>query len=279
MVKKRTWISKAVEITAVLLTVATHWIIFYFLIINSMKSNTEASKLSLALPTDFQWWDNIVYVVTYRDNAIFRAFFTSFTVTFWTLLIIVIVASMAAFILSRRKSSRICRASNKLIVACMTVPASVIPTYYMLSILHVANTLTGLVLVEVAALFPFCTMMYKGFVSTIPREIDEAAVLDGCGPLQLFWRIIFPILKPVSASIVILRSIKVFNDFQNAQYYLFGSKSMTIQLCVYIFKSAFATKWAYLFTASILASMPLLILYVFLNKQILKGMTTGAVKG
>ncbi len=279
MVKPRTWRSRTIECAVVLLTVFTHWIVFYFLIVNSMKSNTEASKLSLALPSDFQLWENLKYVITYRDNAIIRAFGTSFTVTFWTMLVIVGVASMASFILNRRKRNRICRASNKLIVACMTVPASVIPTYYMLSLLHVANTIAGLVLVEVAALFPFCTMMYKGFVATIPHEIDEAAVLDGCGPLQLFWRIIFPMLKPVTASVIILRSIKVFNDFQNAQYYLFGSRSMTVQLCVYIFKSAFATKWAYLFTASILASMPLIILYILLNRQILEGMTTGSVKG
>lgn len=279
MVKKRTFLSKAVECLAVILTLFTHWIIFYFVIVNSMKTNTEASRLSLALPSEFELWENLKYVITYRDYAMLKAFWTSLSVTFWTMLVIVIVASMASFILNRRRKSRICQASDKLIVACMTVPASVIPTYYTLSLLHVANTLLGLILVEVAALFPFCTMMYKGFVATIPREIDEAAVLDGCGSFRLFWRIIFPILKPVTASVVILRSIKVFNDFQNAQYYLFGSKSMTIQLCVYIFKSAFATKWAYLFMASILASLPLIILYLFLNKQILEGMTSGAVKG
>ena len=190
-----------------------------------------------------------------------------------------LMASMAAFILQRRKSNILCRMSNKLVVACMTVPASVIPTYFVLTILHVANTLPGLVLVEVAALFPFCTMIYKGFVATIPREIDEAAILDGCNSFNLFWRVIFPILKPVTSSILVLRSIVVFNDFQNAQYYLSGSKSMTIQICVYAFKSAFGTKWAYLFTASILASLPLMLMYAFLNKQILKGMTSGAVKG
>lgn len=279
MVKKRTLIGRIAEILAVIATIFTHWIIFYFVIINAAKTNSEASRLSLTFPEEFDLWENLVYVITYRDFSILKAFWNSFSVTFWTMLIIVATASMAAYILQRRKSSPLCRASNQLVVACLTVPASVVPTYFVLNLLHIANTLFGLVLVEVATLFPFCTMMYRGFIATIPRDIDEAAVIDGCGPVNLFWRIIFPILKPVTASIVILRSLVVFNDFQNPQYYLSGSSSLTMQMCVYVFKSAFGTQWAYLFTASILASIPMIVLYIFLNKEILKGMTTGAVKG
>ena len=279
MVKKKSLLAKILEIAACVLTVFTHWIIFYFVIINACKTNKEAARLSLSLPEEFTLLENLKYVLTYRKYAIISAFWNSFKVTLRTMIIIVAVASMASFVLQRRKSSIICQTSDKIIVACMTVPASVIPTYYCLTLLHVANTLTGLILVEVAGLFPFCTMLYKGFVATIPREIDEAAIIDGCNSFQLFWRIIFPILKPVTASVLVLRSIVVFNDFQNAQYYLIGSKSMTMQICVYAFKSAFGTKWAYLFVASVLASLPLILMYAFLNKYILEGMTTGAVKG
>lgn len=279
MVKKRTIGGRIAEILAVILTIFTHWIVFYFVIVNAAKTNREASLLSLALPSEFNLWENLKYVISYRNFAIVNAFWNSFRVTFFTMLLVVITASMAAFILQRRKRAFLCRMSDKLIVACLTVPMSVIPTYYVLNLLGLASTLPGLILVEVATLFPFCTMMYKGFVATIPRELDEAAILDGCGSVRLFWGVIFPILKPVTASILVLRSIIVFNDFQNAQYYLSGSKAMTIQVCVYVFKSAFGTQWAYLFMASILASLPLIILYAFLNKQILEGMTSGAVKG
>lgn len=279
MVKKRSIPGVIAEILANVLTIFTHWIVFYFVIINACKTNKEAAKLSLSLPTEFNLWENIMYVISYRKYAFLSSFWTSFKITFFTIAIVIAVSSMAAFILQRRQSSPLCRASDKLIVACMTVPANVITTFFVLRLLGIANTLTGVIMVEVAALFPFCTMMYKGFVASIPKEIDEAAVLDGCGSFRMFWRVIFPILKPITASIIVLRSIVVFNDFQNAQYYLSGAKSQTVQVCVYVFKSAFATKWAYLFAASILASVPLLILYAVLNKSILQGMTSGAVKG
>lgn len=279
MIKKRTKWGVLAEILANVLTIFTHWLVFYFVIVNACKSNIEASMLSLSLPSDFQLWENIKYVLSYRNFSFLKSFWTSFRITFFAMLTLVLTASSAAFVLERRKSSFICKSSDKLIVACLTIPANVITTYFILRLLHVDNTLPGLILVQVAALFPFCTMMYKGFIATIPTEIDEAAIIDGCGSFTLFWRIIFPILKPITASILVLRSIVVFNDFQNAQYYLSGSASQTVQICVYVFKAAFATKWAYLFTASILASVPLLIMYALFNKKILEGMTSGAVKG
>lgn len=278
MAGSKTSARKIVGIAAIILTVFTHLIPFYFIIVNSAKSNKEAAKMSLALPSVPELKENLKYVITYRDYAILRAFWNSFRVTFFSILIVIIVSSMAAFFLQRRKNTRICKFSDNLLVACLTVPAAVVPTYYVLTILHVNNTMLGLILVEVATLFPFCTMLYKAYIATLPKEIDEAAALDGCSAFQLFWRVIFPMLKPTTAAIIVLRSIVVFNDFQNAQYYLSGSKSLTIQVCIFNFKSAFGTKWAYVFTASILASIPLIILYILFNKQFLKGTTAGAVK-
>lgn len=279
MVKKRSIPGIIAEVLANIVVVFTHWVVFYFVIVNACKTNIEASELSLALPSEFSLWENIAYVVSYRKYAFLSSFWTSFRITFFTMVFLICVAAMAGFVLQRRQSSPLCRASDKLIVACMTVPANVITTFFVLRLLGIANTMTGIVMVEVAALFPFATMMYKNFIATIPSEIDEAAVLDGCGSFRLFWRVMFPILKPVTASVLVLRSIVVFNDFQNAQYYLSGSKSQTVQVCVYVFKSTFVTKWAYLFAAAILASIPLLVLYAFMHKRILEGMTTGAVKG
>ena len=123
MVKKRSPGGVIAEVTAVVVTLFTHWIIFYFVIVNSAKSNQEAARMSLAFPSRVELWENIKYVVTYRNNAIIQAFFNSLGVTVWTMVIIVSVASMAAFILQRRKSNILCRMSNKLVVACMTVPA------------------------------------------------------------------------------------------------------------------------------------------------------------
>ncbi len=278
MVKKKRKLSGILGGLMVLLTVITHWLVFYFIIVNSFKSKSDAANLNLALPKEWNIIENYTYIFQYADGAFFNAFINSIVLTFWSILILVFVSSMAAFIMQRKKG-KLSAVSDKLIVAGLIVPASIIPTYWVLSKLGVANTLPGLVLVEVATLFPFATMMYKGFIATLPREMDEAAVVDGCGSLTLFFRIIFPLLKPITASVVILRSIIVYNDFQNPQYYMSGSSSQTVQLCIYGLKSAFDTDYGHLFAAIVVVSIPLVIVYIILNKQMMEGMTSGAVKG
>lgn len=278
MIKKKNRVFQMFEVVLVLLTVVTHWLIFYFILINSFKTKTEASQLSLAFPKEWNIAENYAYIFQYGKGAFFQAFKNSLILTFWSILILVLVSSMTAFIMQRRRGL-FSAISDKLIVAGLIVPASIIPTYWMLNKLHVANTLTGLILVEVATLFPFAAMMYKGFIATLPKEVDEAAIVDGCGPLTLFFRIIFPLLKPITASVVILRSIVVYNDFQNPQYYMSGSSSQTVQLCIYGLKSAFDTDYGHLFAAIVVVSIPLVVIYVILNRQMMEGMTSGAVKG
>ena len=139
--------------------------------------------------------------------------------------------------------------------------------------------IAGLVLVEVAIMFPFSTMLYKGYVASLPREIDEAAIVDGCGPWRLFFRVEWALLKPITATVVILRSTVVYNDFINPMYFLTGSKSSTVQLCIYTFQSAFSTDWGHLFAAIVIVCLPPVLLFLLLNKKIMEGVTMGAVKG
>lgn len=278
MVRKRSLLSKIVEVIIVLATLVTHWIIFYFAILTSGKEKAEAAQLTLDLPGKWNFIENYTYVFQYQNGAILKAFKNSLILTVSSILILVLVASATAYVLQRRTGG-IGAISNKLILAGLIVPAAIIPTYWMLDRLHIANTLPGLIVVEVATLFPFATMLYKGYVSTIPGEIDEAAIIDGCGPFALFARVIFPMVKPITATVVILRSIVVYNDFQNPQYYMSGSGSQTVQLFVFSLKSAWTTDYGHLFAAAIIVSLPIIILYLFLNKKILEGMTAGAVKG
>lgn len=277
-VNKRSMAGRLGEAAAILMTVLFHWVVFYFIIINSFKPKSEAAKLSLELPKNWNLIENYRYILEYNNHIFLISLWNSVKLTALSLSALVVVASMAAFVIQRR-NDRITRMSHSLILAGLIVPPSVIPTYWMLTKLHVAGTLPGLILVEIATLFPFSTMLYKGYIAGLPREIDEAAVIDGCGPGKLFFYIVFPLLKPITATIVILRSVVVYNDFINPLYYMSGSKNTTVQLCVYLFQSAFTTDWGHLFAAVVIVSMPPLILYLFLNKQILKGMTMGAVKG
>ncbi len=278
MVKKQSIWSRLFEIIMILTTFMGHWVLFYFIFVTAGKDQAGAARLDLSFPQKWHLWENLWHIVTFQHNLFIKAFWNSFKLTVFSIAILVFTSAMTAYIM-QRKRNWLSRISDKLIVAGLIVPASVIPTYWVLSLLGVANTLTGLTLVEVASLFPFAVMMYKGFVSTVPRELDEAAVIDGCGPIRLFFSVIFPLLKPITMAVVILRSVVVYNDFQNPQFFLSGSESQTVQLCVYLFKSSFTSNYAYLMAAVIIVSIPLLLLYVFLNKYILEGMTIGAVKG
>lgn len=276
--KRRSVLSILGELSALAVTFLTHWTVFYFIIINSFKTRAESAKLSLALPKKWQIIENYRYILTYSDGMFFRSMWNSIRLTIVSISLLILVASMTGYIMQRRQG-RLSRISNKLILAGLIVPPSVISTYWILSKLGVVGTLTGLTLVEVATMFPFSVMIYKGFMATIPRDIDAAAVIDGCSASRLFFQIMFPILKPITATIIILRSVVVYNDFANPLYYMSGARNSTIQLFVYTFQSAFLTQWNYLFAAIVLISLPPFILYLVLNKRILEGVTAGAVKG
>lgn len=278
MVKKQSLFSKIFEVFIVVLTFFLYWVVFYFAIITSFKNQAEASRMTLALPEVWNGLENYRYVLNYANGMLWDTLFNSLVLTVCSVIILVFTSSSTAFILQRR-SSRLGVISNKLILAGLIVPASVIPTYWILSQLGLANTLPGLILVEVATMFPFSTLMYKDFLTTIPREIDEAAFIDGCNPMQLFMQIFMPMVKPITAAVIILRSVPIYNDFQNPQYYMSGSKSQTVQIFIYMFKSAFVADYGHLFAAVMIVSLPLIILFIVLNKKIMEGMTIGAVKG
>jgi raffinose/stachyose/melibiose transport system permease protein len=136
-----------------------------------------------------------------------------------------------------------------------------------------------MILVEVALNIPFTTMLYRGYTASIPREIEEAAYVDGCNSLRLFAQIIFPLLLPVTATVVVLSSVNIFNDFVNPLYFLPGGKNPTVQLTLYNFMGRYASSWNLLFADVVLITIPPLLLFIFFNRKIVSGITAGSVKG
>ncbi|MEK9764350.1 MAG: carbohydrate ABC transporter permease, partial [Deltaproteobacteria bacterium] len=145
--------------------------------------------------------------------------------------------------------------------------------------LGIFKTLHGLVFIEVAFGLSFTILLFRAFIATIPRELDEAAIIDGAGPLRLFFQVVFPLLKSVIVTAVILQSIFVFNDFQNPLYFLPGDDNVTVQLTLFNFQSQFLSQFNLLFMDILLITIPMLVLFLIFNKRIVAGMTSGAVKG
>jgi raffinose/stachyose/melibiose transport system permease protein len=125
----------------------------------------------------------------------------------------------------------------------------------------------------------FCVLLFRAFVAAIPRELDEAAIIDGASGLTLFFRVIFPLLRPVTITVILTTSVAIFNDFVNPLYFLPGDENATVQLTLYNFSSQFLTQYNLLFMNIVLVTVPPLIMFIFFNRKIVAGMTAGAVKG
>ena len=145
--------------------------------------------------------------------------------------------------------------------------------------IHIYKTLAGIILIEVALQTPFTIMLFRGFMGSIPTELEEAGVIDGCSPFSLFRQVIFPLLKPVTSTVVILNSVTIFNDFMNPLYFMPGSKNATVQLTLYNFMGQYSSSYNLLFADVMTITVPMLILFIIFNKKIVDGMVAGAVKG
>lgn len=250
---------------------------FLFMLFNSLKERREANLLNFSIPRVFHW-ENYVEVFQTNDYVLLKAFKNSMILTFFSVLGLIVVSSMAGYII-RRRDDRIIRIVNVLLMLGLMIPPAVIPTIWVMQGLHVYRTMFGMILVEIALQIPFDIMLYQGFVGTIPIELEEAARIDGCKKGRLFFQIVFPLLKPVTSTIVILNAVTIFNDFTNPLYFLPGTENATVQQTLYNFTGQFASSYHLLFADVILITLPMLLLFVVFNKKIVDGMAAGSIKG
>jgi raffinose/stachyose/melibiose transport system permease protein len=265
-------------ILAIAVTVVLFVIPLLFMALTAMKDRREANKLEFSWPTNFALIENFQEVLSARRFMLVTAFINSTILTVASVAIMVILAAMVAWVLQRRRS-RWNPLINFLILSGLIIPPAVVPTIWVLQGLGLFKTLPGLILIEVAFGLSFCIMLFRAFISTIPRELDEAAVIDGCGPVRLFFRVIFPLLRSVIVTVIVVQSVAVFNDFQHPLYFLPGDANATVQLTLFNFQSQFTTAYNLLFMNILLITIPPLVMYLFFNRQIVAGMTAGAVKG
>ncbi len=275
--KKKTKLLIIEEILGVFAALIIFVIPFLFMLVNSLKERREANLLKIALP-EIPQWKNYLEVITTNNGIIFTAFKNSLLIAFGSVVVLVVVCALAGYILQRR-SGKLMNLVNAVILAGLMIPPAILPTIAVMQNLHVYKTLFGMIMVEVSLQIPFTVMLYRGFMSSIPVELEEAGYIDGCTSNRLFTAIVFPLLKPVTATVIILNAVNIFNDFTNPLYFLPGSKNVTVQLTLYNFLGQFSNSYNLLFADVIIITIPMLILFIFFNKRIVDGMTAGAVKG
>ena len=265
-------------VVAVVVSALVFLLPFGFVVLQSLKTREEANLFTLDWPSQVVLFDNVRQVIEARDYMLVIAFINSTVLTVASVAVMTVLGAMIAYVLQRRRS-RINGLVHGLILAGLIIPPAVVPTIWVMQALGLFKTMPGLIMIEVAFGLAFTVLTIRAFVGSIPTELDEAAIIDGAGPLRLFFRVIFPLLRPVIVTIVVVQSVFVFNDFQNPLYFLPGDENATIQLTLFNFSSQFTSSYNLLFTDIALITIPPLIMYVFFQRQIVAGMTAGAVKG
>lgn len=247
-------------------------------IINSLKSFSEVMTDVVAMPKQLAL-ENYSYVWKYINYP--RLFLNNMIITVLGLAGIILVSSIGSYKLARTKS----RMSNVIYMLCiipMLIPfQSIMLTVLQLAKqLHLSNSTWGLGILYWGFGAPLALFIYHGFVKGIPKEIDESATMDGASGFRLFFSVIFPLLKPVTTTIVIIDVMWIWNDFLLPLLMVNGSPSTkTLTLAAYTFVGQYTSDWQYAMTAMVMAVLPSIIVFICLQKYIVKGVVSGAVKG
>ncbi len=251
---------------------------FAFILLTAAKGRVEAGQLEFSLPTEWALFENLSEAIRARNYMLIAAFINSFILTVASVAIMVVLSAMVGYVLQRRRS-RWTRVVDLVVLSGLIIPPAVVPTIWVLQKLGLFKTLSGLILIEVAFGMSFCILLFRAFIATIPRDLDEAATIDGAGPLRVFFSVIFPLLRSVTVTVIVTQSVFVFNDFVNPLYFFPGDENATVQLTLFNFQSQYNTQYNLLFADILLITIPPLIMFMFFNRKIVEGMTAGAVKG
>lgn len=254
----------------------------YIIFVNSFKDRQELYENTLALPTDFSLR---YYEAAMERMDFFNAFMNSMYVTIVSVVFIVILSSMTAWMLAR-SGNKISTVIFMTLIATMLIPFQTIMMPLMQLVTTITretgiplyNSLSGLIFMNIGFNAALSVFLYHGFIKSIPISLEEAATIDGASKFGIFWRIIFPILKPITATVMILNVILLWNDFLLPSLTLIDKELRTIPLSVFYFFGEFTIEWNLAMAGLTLTIIPVVIFYVLAQKYIIKGIGEGAVK-
>jgi raffinose/stachyose/melibiose transport system permease protein len=251
---------------------------FVFIFLMASKNQQEASLFEFSWPSEMLFFQNLWEVIQFRDYRMLLALWNSAILTLGSAVLIVFTAAGVAFVLQRR-NDRAASIASLLMLSGLVLPPAVVPTIFVLQQIGLYKTLVGLILVEVALQLPFAVLTIRAFMASIPKEIDEAAIIDGTSPWQLFSMVILPLLRPAIITVIVVTSVVIYNDFSLPLYFLPGDANVTAQLTLFSFRSQFTSSWNLLFADVVIITIPPLVMYMFFQRQIVAGLTSGAIKG
>jgi len=266
---------KMLKFIIIVLLCGMQLIPLYITITVGLKSQTDISSY-WKLPSN-PYFQN--FITAFQAGNMLRAYGNTFIITLCTTLAVLLLATMAAYPLARYPS-RFNKGVRTFFLSIMMVPALalLVPIYVLLLRLGGISKYQGIIPVHVAFNLPLAIYMFSNFIKTIPSELDEAALIDGCSVYSIFYRIIIPLLKPVIVSVIILTAVPVWNDYQYSVYFLHKSQMRVITLAVASFFQQSGSSPNTAAAAALMGIIPVVILYIVLQKYFIKGMVDGAIK-
>lgn len=275
---KQKKIKKGILILTILVLIIIFCFPVYMALLTSLKSQEEISRSILSLPSGLRL-ENYRAAMEKSDFA--RSLLNSCIVTFPSVVLIVLCASMGGYAIARyggrNKGFRIL---DKIYLASLMIPFQIlmIPIYKIFKELRLQNSLFGMILLLTGTSIAYATFLYVGFVKSIPRELEDAAMIDGCGPYRTFFKIVFPLMKPVTATVAALHVMWLWNDFNIALIVLQKEEVRTLTVKQYYFFGEHTVDYGIAFSASIICMLPVLLFFVFSQRYLVEGIASGAVK-
>ena len=248
---------------------------FYLVLINSFKTKSESARMNLKLPTQ---WVFTNYADVIQKAKLLTGFANSMIYAFVSTTAGVLLCAMAAYVLSRKRT-KINNFIYYFFICGLFFPVNYITLVRVFQWMGLTNTKLGIILVFTSAMIPFCVFTIYSFVETIPKELDEAAVIDGASPVMLFFRVILPLLKPTLMTCFVLQFMGVWNDFLTPLYLSSKSRLHPMTMSVYQFFGKEGSNWNYVFADIVMTIIPVVAVYAVGQRYIIGGTTAGAVKG
>jgi raffinose/stachyose/melibiose transport system permease protein len=250
---------------------------FYVLLYLALKTPTRTYFDGLYLLPEFHLAN---FVDAWKISKLGRAILNSLIITGGAVGLTVVLASTAGYSIARFR-----HAGNRVIfnilLICLMIPAIIItvPLYTLMKSIGGINTYWAMILLLSANALPFTVFLYTSFIRSLPREVEEAAVIDGCTFFSAFWRVTFPFLRPVTAAVVILQGLGMWNNYGQAVFFLQSQSMKTIPLAVSIFFQKYGAQWNLMAAAAVIGLAPAVLLFIVFQKYFIKGITAGAMKG
>lgn len=256
---------------------AVFFIPFYYLLVNTFKDARAATLSPLSLPIKDLTLD--LYKEALNTINFWSSFRNSIVITVVSVAIIIVIGSMASYAINRHQNKLTKFLFFYFLIGFMVpVQTTLIPLFNLISSLKLQNSVIGMIILY-SSWCNFAMFMYQGFLGGVPKDLEEAALIDGAGLWKMYWHIVFPLLKPVTTTIIIFDVMWIWNDFMMPYLFISSSSKFTLIMEVYKGVGQFSNNWTVMLCTMVIVLIPITVFYLFMQKNIIAGITSGAVKG